>query len=58
MKSVSITELIRQAKTSDKSNQVVGNLRFVVFQHFAIPIYSVNRVILHSLRLPLDVNSL
>ena len=50
--SVSITELIWQAKTREKSNQEVGNLRFVVFQLFAIPIYSVNGVIM------IDVNSL
>jgi hypothetical protein len=42
----------------EKSNQEVGNLRFVVFQVIAYQIYSVYGVILHFLRLPLDVNSL
>ena len=50
MVSVNITELIWQAKTRGKS-------RFVVHL-FDIPIYGVNGVILHFLRLPLDVNSL
>ena len=40
-----------------KSNQEVGKLRFVVFQLIAYQIYSVYRVILHFLRLPLDVKS-
>jgi hypothetical protein len=53
MMSVSITLLILQAKTREK-----GNLRFVGFQVFAYPIYRVCGVILHFLKLPLDVNSL
>ena len=36
----------------------MGNLRFVVFQLIAYRIYSVYGVILHFLRLPVDVNSL
>jgi hypothetical protein len=56
--SVSITELIWQAKPEKKYNQEVGNLRFVVFQLISYRIYSVYGVILHFLRLSLDVNSL
>jgi hypothetical protein len=41
MMSVTITELIWQAETWEKSNQEVGNLRFVVFQLIAYRIYSV-----------------
>ena len=54
--SVSITELYK--KPEKKSNQEVGNLSFVGFHVLAYPIYSVCGVILHFLRLPLDVNRL
>ena len=50
MMSVNITELIWQAKTWEKSNQEVGNLRFVGFQVLAYPINSVCGVILHFLK--------
>jgi hypothetical protein len=58
MMSVSITELIWQAKTWEKSNREVGNPRFVVFQLIVFLLYCVNWVILNLLRLPLDVNRL
>jgi hypothetical protein len=56
--SVSITDLIWQAKNGEKTNQEVGNLMFVGFQVLAYPIYNLCGVILHFLRLSLDVNSL
>ena len=58
MMSVIITELIWQEKPEKKYNQEVGNLRFVVFQVIAYPIYSVYGDRVHFLWLPLDVNSL
>jgi hypothetical protein len=43
-------------KPEKKSNQEVGNLRFVVFQLLAYRIHGVFWIILHFLRLPLDVS--
>ena len=45
-------------KPVKKANQEVGNLKFVVFQVIAYRIYIVYGVILHFLRLSLDVYSL
>ena len=58
MMSVSITELIWQAKTWEKSNQSVGHLRVVVFQNLANRIHIEIWMRLHFLGLLLDVNCL
>ena len=58
MMSVSITELVRQAKTWEKSNLEVGHLTFVIFQSLAYRVHIEIWMSLHFLGLPLDVNHL
>ena len=58
MMSVSITELMWQTKTWEKSNQDVGHLSCVVFQSLAYRIHIEIWMKLHFLGLPLDVNHL
>ena len=53
MSEYNITHMARK-----KSKQEVGNLRFVVFDLSPYQIHSGLWVILHFLRLPLDVNRL